>query len=277
MGVRRMLDDTSDRRPRYIRPKAPGTLTKPERTALLTEYFEYYRSVATESTDLLNQKLSRDVFKDVLDTIGGLLLAHAAELAARTGPVHDFIESNGLPPSLSDLLPAEFRAFCLTLNALKQWVAAEQQATDRYLLGGNARAELRAIAGSCIMTGKPLEDGYELHHPLRDGRPPIPLCHEAHDRLEKQESSAETGDPISKIILGIRAKRNNSWKNLRRGCLDLMGEQVEHSTPAVRAGARSFAREVSKTTGLSYGQIIEWLGVRGDNAHGSESTRAMKS
>ena len=92
--------------------------------------------------------MPRDVFTDLLDAIGGFLLQNARDLAAQRGLVRDLIDRNSLPPSVAELLSPDFRAFCLALNALKQWVSAEQQATDRYLLGGNARCELRAIAAA---------------------------------------------------------------------------------------------------------------------------------
>lgn len=124
----------------------------------------------------------------------------------------------------------------------------------------NARNELRAIAGSCIATAKSLDGDCELHHPVRDGRPPIPLCQEAHDEIERQQSRADaSSDPNFLIISKIRHQNNNSWRNLRRGCLELLGEKVNHSTPAVGAGARAFARKVSNATGLRFEQIIDFL------------------
>jgi hypothetical protein len=244
----------------YKRPKSRTTLTKAQREGLLREYFDHYRTIAKNNPALLNQKLPREISKALLDVIGGVLLEQTKDLAVKPGPVREFLELNSLPPSLASLLPSDFRAFCLVLNSLKQWVGAEQQATDRFLLGGNARGELRAIAGSCIVTGKSLDGDCELHHPVRDGRPPVPLCHKAHDEIEKQQAKADaSSDPNFPTISNIRAERKNSWRNLRRGCLDLLGREVKHSTPAVGAGARAFARKVSKATGLSFEQIIDFL------------------
>ena len=243
----------------YKRPKSRIALAKAQREDLLRNYFDHYREIAKNNPALLNQKLPREVFKELLHVIGSVLLEQAKDLSDKPGPVRDFLELNRLPPSLAPLLPADFRAFCLALNALKQWVAAEQQATDRFLLGGNARDELRAIAGSCIMTGKNLDGDCELHHPVRDGRPPIPLCHEEHDEIEKQKSKVDICDSNLMTISKIRRQSNNSWRNLRRGCLDLLGNKVNHSTSAVGAGARAFARKVSKTTDLSFEQIIGFL------------------
>jgi len=244
----------------YKRPKSWITLTKVQREGLLGEYFDHYRATAENNSALLNQKLPREISKAFLDVIGSVLLDQTKELAAKPGPVREFLELNSLPPSLASLLPPDFRAFCLALNALKQWVAAEQQATDRFLLGGKARDELRAIAGSCIVTGKSLDGDCELHHPVRDGRPPIPLCHEAHVEIERQKSKADaSSDPNFPTISKIRRGSNNSWRNLRKGCLDLLGNKVKHSTPAVGAGARAFARKVSNSTSLSFEQVIDFL------------------
>jgi hypothetical protein len=244
----------------YKRPKSQIVLTKAQREGLLREYFDHYRAIAKKNPALLNQKLPRDVYKALLHVMGSVLLAQTKDLAAKPGPVREFLELNSLPPSLAPLLPPDFRAFCLALNALKQWVSAEQHATDRYLLGGNARDELRAIAGSCIVTGRSLDGDCELHHPVRDGRPPIPLCHDAHSQIEQQGPKEDpSSDTSFSIISQIRSQNNNSWKNLRKGCLDLTGEKVKHSTPAVRAGALAFARKASKATGLTFTEIVRLL------------------
>src|ERR1019366_2780057 len=61
----------------------------------------------------------------------------------------------------------DFRVYCLALNALKQWLAAEQAATDRYLLGGRARQECRAAAATWIVTGGPVcPVDVEVPHPI---------------------------------------------------------------------------------------------------------------
>jgi hypothetical protein len=175
----------------YVRPRSTATLTKAERTKLIRDNFEHYRSLAAQDHALLSEKIPREAFKDVLDRMGGLLLDEAKKLADEPGPVHDFLHSNTPPVSLARLLPEEFRAFCLLLNAAKIWISAEQAATDRYLLGGRARPELRAVADTCVITGQVLaEVGSELHHPVRDGRPPIPLSHEGHQTLENQTRHA---------------------------------------------------------------------------------------
>ncbi len=156
-------------------------------------------------------------------------------------------------------MPDDFRIFCLALNALKQWLAAEQAATDRYLLGGKARAECSLAATTCVVTGEQLDPAkVELHHPVRDGRPPIALSKRGHDRLEGQVKTAK-GDSLRAKILAIRKQTNRSWAHLRKGCLDLFGREAKHSTPNVADSSRSFGRKVSKETGLPNEQILAWL------------------
>ena len=171
----------------YRRPQPTSRLSKHDRQELLGAYYRDYRHLAEQQLDTLNRKLPREAFARILDHVGALLLREAAALASQAGPVREFLDNNPLPAPLQGRLPDEFRAFCLALNALKQWVSAEQAAADRYLLGGTARAECRAAATHCLVTGAALEqDGIELHHPVRDGRPPIPLSKKAHASLEGQ-------------------------------------------------------------------------------------------
>jgi hypothetical protein len=183
----------------YQRPQPAARLNKRERQALLEAYYQECSQLAEKELDALNRKLPRETFATTLDTIGALLLREAATLVSGPGPVREFLDSNPLPASLQGRLPDEFRAFCLLLNAVKQWVASEQAATDRYLLGGEARKECRAAASCCAVSGVGFKGAtVELHHPVRDGRPPIPLTKAAHASLEgqlqPQEEGAELGD-----------------------------------------------------------------------------------
>jgi hypothetical protein len=243
----------------YKRPESNHSLDKEQRAALLQSYFDHYREAAKIDEQALNQKLSREASADLLDRIGCLLLAHATAAANAPGPVRDFLTTNPLPKPLEGLLPDDFRAFCLALNALKQWLAAEQAATDRYLLGNKAREECRALATTCVVTGEPLAPGKaELHHPVRDGRPPIPLSKCGHARLEGQAGSSNK-DSLHAKILAIKRQLKRSWPHLRKGCFSLLGKAASHSTPAIAASSKAFARKVAKETGLTFEEIIAWL------------------
>lgn len=243
----------------YERPKPESKLSKPERQELLRRYYEEYRASSAEDPARLNRKVPREAFGDLLSEVGELLLDRAAALAITPGPVHEFLKENPVPPSLDGKLPNEFRAFTLALNALKQWVGAEQAATDRYLLGGNARAECRAAADACILSGAQLAEGQvELHHSIRDGRPPIPVSKAAHAQIEGQASTPQDNSARS-VLLALKRQGNRSWVHLRRGCLDLLGEAVEHSTPNVASSSRTFARAAAAATGMTYRELITWL------------------
>ena len=115
----------------------------------------------------------------------------SATMAKNNPVVKNFLAETPLPPPLQDLLPDDFRVFCLMLNALKQWISAEQQATDRYLLGGTARDTLRSITNRCLVTGNEIGEQGELHHPVRDGRPPIILSKDGHAAIEGQTRGSQ--------------------------------------------------------------------------------------
>jgi len=160
---------------------------KKEREVILREYWEFYRKESEVDPSVLNRKLPREVFADLLDEVGTLLVERATKLSSQPGPVRQFLDENPIPPSLESQLPDDFRVFCLALNALKQWVASEQTATDRFFLGGRARQECRAVSDVCLVTGEPFAGKVQLHHLVRDGRPPLPLSTKGHSKLEKQE------------------------------------------------------------------------------------------
>lgn len=253
----------------YKRPINGSRLSKIEKLELLRDYIKHYRQLAVEDSSVLNRKVPREAFGDLMDRLGELLLSESARLAESDGPVRDFLEANTLPAALSDRLPAEFRVFCLVLNSLKQWVAAEQAATDRYLLGGNARKLCRKAADACVVTGHALEDGCELHHPVRDGRPPIPLSKAGHAAIEGQVAVVGDG-PIGQVLVLLRHETRRSWAQLRRGCLDLLGRPVDWPSKASAAGARTFARKASIAAGVGYEQILEWLDSRSIRPKGKD-------
>jgi hypothetical protein len=242
----------------YQRPTNPNPLSKPEKVELLRNYLGFYQKLAASDQSALNRKVPRDVFAALLDRIGKLLIDESKQMATSPGPVREFLHANPLPPIMTSLLPVEFRTFCLVLNALKQWVGAEQSATDRYLLGGVARQVCREATADCLVTGERLGSDAELHHPLRDGRPPILLSKTGHAAIEGQLSSM-SDDPFECSVLSIRRERNGSWAQLRRGCLDLLGTPGTSTTKASIANARAFARKVSESTNTSYAEILTWL------------------
>ena len=248
---------------KYQRPKSDTRLTKQGKVQLMRDYVEFYKKQYAADAGALNRKIPREAFADILDAIGSLLLQTTAHLATAQGPVSKFLKNNPLPPSLNDKLPLETRAFCLAVNALKQWVAAEQAAMDRLFLGGKAREICRDATSICLVTGKPLDrKTLNLHHPVRDGRPPIPLSKEGHDITERQKPRA-IGDAVKGALSELKRKGNHSWIQLRLGCLDLLGRSVDHSTKNVGANSMTFARNAMKATKLNCDQLLEWLDQNG--------------
>jgi hypothetical protein len=266
---------------RYIRPAQQSKLTPQEKSQLLIEHINHYAEAFRRNPAALVAKVPRNAFDEVLDQVGHLLLTEAFRLANMDGPVREFLEENPLPETMRKRLPPEFRTFCLAINALKQWVSAEQAATDRYLLGGTARAKCKALAKTCIVTGEVLDPReVELHHPVRDGRPPIPLSKVGHAKIENQTvrlarrcsqddavATVEPGnrlpgaivDSIKDALKTLKDEGHFSWVMLRRGCLDCLGRHANHSTRNVGASSRTFARKAIKATGLTAEQLLEWL------------------
>ncbi len=244
-----------------------NTLNKKEKVELITEYVDYYKIlIAEKGLDALNVKIPRNAFESILDKIGEILIEESVKIS-KNGVVKEFLDSNPVPPHMSDLLPDEFRTFSLMLNALKQWVSAESAATDRYLLGGTARQTCRGVVSKCIVTGEVLSQDAELHHPARDGRPPILLSKQGHTIVEgfkpkpntkiididEQDSNSEIWEKIKQI----RTEKHMSWVQLREGCTAIIdGSNI------CRPGAKSFANKIIKETGLNANQIIRLLELK---------------
>jgi hypothetical protein len=246
----------------YKRPANRTPLTSAEKLNLLKDYMQHYRQIAASDSTVLNRKVPRGAFGDLLDRIGEMLLTESMRFTEATGPIRTFLDANPLPPPMAECLPDYFRVFCLVLNSLKQWVAAEQSATDRYLLGGSARELCRQAAKTCLVTGATLGPDGELHHPVRDGRPPILLSKKGHASIEDQLVSVGD-DPIGRALWALKREGNRSWLQLRRGCLDRLGRPVPWPSKASAAGARGFAKKAATAAGVGCEQILEWLDNKG--------------
>lgn len=244
---------------RYERP----TLPRENRRLLLREYLDHYGTLAKEARSIndfetLSRKLPKEASQQVLNKVGELLHSEAIRLAKEEGPIKRFLEENSLPPMIESYLTIEYRAFCLLLNSLKQWVSAEQNDTDNYLLGGNARDTLREAIEVCIVTGNPLSnEKIELHHPVRDGRPPLPLSAKGHSIVDKSESGPQ--DEISTLLRPLKERQHGSWRMLRRGLLLLLDLDAEGGTKSTRQSAKTFARKAIAATAKSEAELLEWL------------------
>ena len=244
----------------YSRPKSELKLSPNEKRELIQEYFDYYKRTYIENPELLNSKIPRDAFNDLLDAIGELLFEKSKEFANSPGQVSDFLNSNPLPEHIDGYLPREFRAFCLALNALKQWVSAEQAATDRYIFGGTVRKLCRDTGKTCLVTGVDgTENTLELHHPVRDGRPPVLLSKETHALIERQSSASNADDEVMTVIRPIKRQGNRSWVMLKLGCELLLGIEGITKSKNVQASSKTFARKASKESGLNYQELLDWI------------------
>ena len=248
----------------YNRPKNKIQLSPEEKRNLLEEYFEFYRKISKQNPQLLNSKIPRSEFDELLDDIGELILKKSEHLSSYDNNVSRFLKENPLPEHLEQYLPKQFRVFCLALNALKQWLSAEQAATDRYILGGTARTQCRNAASKCLVTDKPAEDcKIELHHPVRDGRPPIPISKESHSLIEGQNSTTDDQDGIMEILYPMKRQGNRSWVMLKLGCELLL--EIGHTTKSknVQSSSKTFARKANEATKLSYRELLNWIEEKG--------------
>lgn len=245
----------------YTRYVNNSSLTPEEKADLLKEYIDYYEELVKEGKlELLNQKLPRSAFSDILDAIGCLLKAESQKLAQSSKEIKHFLSANPLPGKMAELLPEDFRVFVLILNALKQWVTAESAYCDKYLMGGTVREKCRNAIDHCLVTGEPLTASAELHHPVRDGRPPIPLSKRGHSMIEGQVTVEANGtaagedagpEPEWTKLRQIRKERNQSWVQLREGLA-----AVKTGSMTCRANAKSFANKVIRELGLQPEEIL---------------------
>lgn len=248
----------------YTRYTNNKSLSSENRIILLKEYVEYYEGLVQEGKlELLNQKLPRSAVSDILDTIGCLLKAESQRLVQSSDEVKDFLKANPLPGKMADLLPEDFRVFVLILNSLKQWVAAESSYCDKYLMGGTVREKCRKAIDHCLVTGEPL-DGikFELHHPVRDGRPPIPLSEKGHKLIEGQLSGVADEPPADENsdetewdkLKQLRAQRHQSWVQLREGLTAVMTGSI-----ICRPNAKSFANKAIQVLNATPGHILKLM------------------
>jgi hypothetical protein len=237
---------------RYSRYKASKKLEGDARRQALAAYVAHYAKIAEVQPELLNQKVPRAAFDSVLHEIGLLMQQRARELATGAGAVRDFLKTNPVPACLGGELTDEVRAFCLLLNAFRQWSVGEQLAMDRLLLSGNVRKELKDLYTICPVAPDDTDvSAIELHHPLRDGRPPLPLSKTGHARVEA------AGQKL------VEFRKNSpspiSWKRLRVGCVVLKNEVPEGFEPSYLINAKSWIKRAMKQTALNETQILEFL------------------
>jgi len=219
--------------------------------------------VARSEPTLLNSKIPRSAFDGLLSDIGELVVQWS-ESNTNNGSVRNFLDENPLPECLVEYLPLNYRAYCLGMNALKQWVSAEQAATDRYVLGGTVRRQCKDLLSGCLISGVPSSEcTIELHHPVRDGRPPIPLCAKVHAELEGQFLSLRKNDPIMNAVYPLKKEGHRSWVMLKLGCDLLLGVSKTLKSKNVQNSSKTFARKASRISGLGFKELLDWLDDNG--------------
>lgn len=246
----------------YIRPKSEHKFSPDEKKELLQEYFDYYQDVALNDPRRLNSKLPRSAFDELLNEIGELILGKSDFFSSTENEVSQFLKNNPLPKHLEEYLPEKFRVYSLALNSLKQWLSAEQAATDRYIFGGTVREQCKKLGKSCLVSGVPDDEcTIELHHPVRDGRPPIPLAKEVHAKIEKQTSAAKEQDEVMKAIYPIKRSGNRSWVMLKLGCELLLDIASTNKSKNVQASSKTFARKAIEASGLNLKDLLHWIEI----------------
>jgi hypothetical protein len=245
---------------KYARYRALKKIEGQAKRLALAGYIKHYAEIAKAHPQLLNQKLPKRVFDAVLNQVGALLQQCAREMSTQEGELKDFLARNLVPAGLGNGLTDEIRAFCLILNSLRQWSVSEQLAMDRLLLSGNVRKELRELYTICPVAPDDADTAkVELHHPLRDGRPPIPLSKRGHDIVEGILVLEESDRAGAALVAFRRDHGPMSWKRLRIGCMDLIGNAPEGMKPSYLTNARSWARKAKRITKLEETPILAFL------------------
>src|SRR4051812_11887770 len=114
----------------YKHPKPGYKLNKQGRAEIMADYRTFYTELARKDPSALNRKVPREVFADLHDQVGRILLEEATRLAGQAGPIQEFLSANPLPEKMKPYLPVDYRIFCLVLNSFKQWAVKEVAATD---------------------------------------------------------------------------------------------------------------------------------------------------
>ncbi|MCC5807973.1 MAG: hypothetical protein JJU00_16725 [Opitutales bacterium] len=250
----------------YIRPKTKTKISPEDKADVLRDCIAHCQEAFQRDPESLNRKIPREIFSAVLDEVGALLVRRSAEIATGddtgAGPaVAKFLDENPLPESIEKVLTPQLRTFALLLHALRQWAVAESLATDRWIFSGNVRRLLRKSTEHCVVTGEALSAGEtELHHPVRDGRPPLPLSKKGHRMIEKQERYL-ADDPVGKILVALRRQKRGrySWKAIWEGCCLHMGETFEFESPNRARFCRSLVNWYVRESGFSVEEIRQWI------------------
>jgi hypothetical protein len=188
-------------------------------------------------------------------------MAEAKRMSDNDSVIREFLERNKLPECLGAALTPEIRTFALMLNALGQWTTAEKLAMDRFLFSGDVRKELRSLSDTCPVCPEEFDPKTaELHHPVRDGRPPILLSKKGHELIEGLVNISPD-DLVAHALVDHRkaSRRRYSWRSLRVGCLVEQGHSLQILSQSQIKTGRGIFRIVNRKTNISAEQILEAL------------------
>lgn len=230
----------------------------------------------------INSKVPREAFDEFIDELISLFYKYAEYYTNNDTPVRKFLNDNNPPKELKQYLPNKFRAICLMLNGIKQWLSKEQTNSDKFILGAGYKKLLKEGFKTCIVTNTPINSSskFEFHHILRDGTPPIPLTPDGHRKIEgiSQNSNSivkggenfrheihqssktnilsvnipeeKYSDIVHKRISPIKQNGHYSWVQLRK--------QLNTSIQ-VGVVKGSFAIKAIEASGLTAVELLEWL------------------
>lgn len=252
----------------FTPPKPSSKIPVAEKEQVLRTYIEYYRQAAKNAPESLRVKLKRSHLQPFLDEIGEHLARLASEIGGKNVPeshhgkaVRKFLEDNPIPGDMGKYLTLELRAYALLVHGLHQWAVGQSLTADRWVISGNARDTLRACTDRCVVTDEPFGDNLiELHHPGRDGRPPIPVSEKGH---KIADDVFDPQDEKGKMLVAVRRRLRFGWRVIWQGCLVELGETVDLSGYKNPKGRRSAvatrARRFSKESSTTIEEIRKWI------------------
>lgn len=192
LAIQLLFNMAEKRYTRYTSKYQDSKENSSERKEFETRIIQSFNDLY-QTTGGLKVHVGKSLFEDILNQIGVILQENAKKIISdpiKYSELNKILNDNPVPELADDILTPEFRIFCLQLNALKNWLSAEQASTDRVLLGGNYKSKLAKVIQNCLVTNERLnyleKGAIDYHHPMRDGRCAIPLSKHGHSLIEGQ-------------------------------------------------------------------------------------------
>lgn len=252
----------------FTPPKPSSKVPVADKEKALKAYIEFYREAARRNPESLRVKLKRSHLQPFLDEIGEHVAGLAKQIGDVKGPesehgraVQQFLEDNPIPGDIGKYLNLELRAYAILVHGLHQWAVGQSLATDRWVISGNARDTFRACTDRCVVTDEPFgTEEIELHHPARDGRPPIPVSAKGH---KIADDVFDPQDPKGKMLVALKKRLRYAWSVIWQGCKIELGQPVDLNSYKNPKGRKSAvvarARQFSKEASTSFEDIRRWI------------------